>query len=310
MIDPGVEPDPVGGPPLPLGRRVKLPGRGTTFVREIEGPAADAPTVILVHGWIASGGLNWFRAFDDLSEHFRVIAPDHRGHGRGIHDRRRFTIRDVADDIAALAWHLDAPRSIVVGYSMGGPISQTLWRRHPHLVDGLVFSATSHTFGPGRREMLFFASLMAAAAGTTRAARVASQLSLPVGTNVVQWAMGDADVVDPSGYSPRAETLRAWAAAEMRRHRPTAVLEAGLAIGTFTSKRWVHEIDVPTTVLVTTKDRAVPPELQLDLARRIPGARVEKLAGGHAVCGSRHFGKPLADACLGVAGRIESLASA
>ena len=49
----------VGGPPIPLGRRVELEGRGTTFVREVTGPPG-APTLLLSHGWIASGGLNWY----------------------------------------------------------------------------------------------------------------------------------------------------------------------------------------------------------------------------------------------------------
>ncbi len=69
-------------PPLPLGERVELPGRGTTFFRRVDGPPG-APTVVLLHGWIASGGLNWFNAFGPLSERYTVIAPDLRGHGRG-----------------------------------------------------------------------------------------------------------------------------------------------------------------------------------------------------------------------------------
>ncbi len=59
-----------GGPPIPLGRRVELPGRGTTFVRELPGPPG-APTILLLHGLMASGGLNWFQAFEPLARHFR-----------------------------------------------------------------------------------------------------------------------------------------------------------------------------------------------------------------------------------------------
>ena len=87
-------------PPLPLGERIELPGRGTTFVRHVEGPPG-APTVLLLHGWIASGGLNWFNAFGPLSERFSVVAPDLRGHGRGLRTRRRFRLADCADDVAA-----------------------------------------------------------------------------------------------------------------------------------------------------------------------------------------------------------------
>ena len=94
-------------PPLPRGERIELDGRGTTFARVIDGPPG-APTVVLLHGWIASGGLNWFTAFGPLSQRYRVIAPDMRGHGRGIRSRRRFRLADCADDVAALLDHLGA----------------------------------------------------------------------------------------------------------------------------------------------------------------------------------------------------------
>ena len=125
------------GFPLPPGRRILLPGRGTTFMREVAGPPG-APTLMLLHGWIASGGLNWFQAFEPLSRHFRVIAPDLRGHGRGIRSWRHFRLTDCADDVAALVDRLDCGPVIAVGYSMGGPVAQLLWRRHAHLVSGHV----------------------------------------------------------------------------------------------------------------------------------------------------------------------------
>src|SRR5689334_24903150 len=79
------------GPAVPLGRRVELAGRGTTFVREVAGPTG-APTLLLLHGYLASAGLNWFRAFDALGEDFRVVAPDARGHARGLRARRRMRL--------------------------------------------------------------------------------------------------------------------------------------------------------------------------------------------------------------------------
>src|SRR3954470_13108295 len=143
VIDLRPVPDP--GPDLPLGRRVDLPGRGTTFVREVAGPEG-APTVLLLHGLLASGGLNWFQAFAPMSEHFRVVALDHRGHARGLRTRSRFRLADCADDAAALIEALGTGPVIAVGYSMGGPIAQLLWKRHPELVAGLVLCATSDRF--------------------------------------------------------------------------------------------------------------------------------------------------------------------
>lgn len=280
----------VAGPPLPLGRRVKLRGRGTTFVREIAGPEG-APTVLLLHGWMASGGLNWFQAFEPLGERYRVLALDHRGHGRGIRSRRRFRLADCADDAAVLLEQLDAGPAIVVGYSLGGPVAQLLWRRHPDLVEGLVLVATSHYLMPGMREQAIFASFMAAAAGTTRAGQAA--MSLP--TRPFRPRRGGAPQARP-------ETMRAWARAEMRRHDPRHILEAGVAMSNYHAK-WIDQVDVPTAVLVTTRDRAVNPFAQLRMALKIPGAIIHRIDDGHVVCAKPSFGPALRDAVDAVAAR-------
>ena len=64
-------------------RDIELPGRGRTSIREVHGPEG-APTLVLLHGLAATGRLNWFAALRALSERFRVIVVDHRGHGRGF----------------------------------------------------------------------------------------------------------------------------------------------------------------------------------------------------------------------------------
>jgi pimeloyl-ACP methyl ester carboxylesterase len=279
------------GPPLPMGRRLHLPGRGTTFIRRVDGPEG-APTLLLLHGWMASGGLNWFRAFDALSEHFNVIAMDMRGHGRGIRNRRRFRLADCADDAAAALEQLGVESVIAVGYSMGGPIAQLLWRRHPDKVDGLVLCATAHRLMPGVREAWVFSTMMAMAAGTTRLGQIATKMPL----SRVQRML-------PVASAKRPETLRAWASAEMRRHSSRMVMEAGIAMGNYHA-RWIKHIDVPTAVLITTKDRAIPALVQADMAMAIPGASVHTIEDGHVVCAKMSFARPLVRACLDVAGRV------
>ena len=93
--------DDVRIPDLPHGGSVELPGRGTTFARHISGPPG-APVVLLLHGWTANADLNFFTCYRSLGEHFRVVAIDHRGHGRGIRSRKAFRLEDCADDAAAL----------------------------------------------------------------------------------------------------------------------------------------------------------------------------------------------------------------
>ncbi len=281
------------GPPLPLGRRVDLPGRGRTFVREVEGPPG-APTLLLLHGWIASAGLNWFQVYETLGRHFRIIAPDLRGHGRGIRALRRFRLADCADDAAALLDEFDAGPVIAVGYSMGGPVSQLLWKRHPDKVQGLVLCATGHSFVKGGRERYVFTSTMAALAATTRM----GQLAAHVPSRQVQRLMPiRQDRVRPN-------SLQRWAAAEMRRHDPRVLMEAGHAIGNYDAGPWIGEVDVPTTVLVTTEDRAIQPETQLNMARAIKRSEIHLTKHGHVLCARPEFASPLADACASVAERL------
>lgn len=287
---------PVGGPPLPMGERVQLPGRGTTFVRRLQGPEG-APTLLLLHGWMASGGLNWFRVFDTLADHFNVIAMDMRGHGRGIRNGRRFRLADCADDAAAMLELLDCGPVIAVGYSLGGPVAQLLWHRHPEKVQGLVLCSTAHRLMPGAREQWIFTTMMAVAAGSTRAGQIATKVPL----RRVQRLF-------PVAAARRPSTIRAWARAEMRRHSPRMVMEAGIAMSNYKAK-WIDKIDVPTSVLITTKDRAIPALAQADMALRIRDATVHKIDDGHLICAKPSFAPPLLRACLDVASRLPTASS-
>ncbi|MEY2451700.1 MAG: hypothetical protein QOD92_1274 [Acidimicrobiaceae bacterium] len=285
---------PVDGPPLPIGNRLVLPGRGTTFVRQVEGPPG-APTLLLLHGWMASGGLNWFRVFDTLSEHFNVIAVDMRGHGRGIRNGRRFRLADCADDAAATLDELGVGPVIAVGYSLGGPVAQLLWRRHPEKVEGLVLCSTAHRLMPGVREQWIFTTMMAVAAGSTRLGQIATKV--PV--KRVQRLF-------PVATAQRPSSIRAWARAEMRRHSARMVMEAGIAMSNYRAK-WIDKIDVPTSVLITTKDRAIPAIAQAQMALAIPGAAIHTVEDGHLICAKPSFAPPLLRACLDVASRIRPI---
>lgn len=273
--------------PLPAGRRVELDGRGTTFVRELDGPA-DAPALLLLHGWTASADLNFYALFPELAGRYRVLTIDHRGHGRGIRSRERFRLEDCADDAAALLDALGRDRVTVVGYSMGGPIAQLLWRRHPDRVDGLVLCATSRSFAGHARARATFALLPSVA----RAGRMA-----PAAVRA-----GAFERV----LSRRNAGASAWLHAEMQRHDPIALAEAGVALGRFSSHDWIGEVDVPTAVVVTEYDPVVPPGRQLALAAAIPGATVHRVPGHHTVVATEPhlFAPVLRDALASVTTRL------
>lgn len=258
----------VTGPPLPPGRQVELPGRGTTFVRELPGPPG-APTVVLLHGWTATADLNWFTAYEALGDRYRVLAVDHRGHGRGIRSSRRFRLADCADDVAALCDHLGIRHIVPVGYSMGGPVAMLTWYRHRDLVDGLVLCATAPYFRGARGpENTLFAMLPLLANSARLTPRV---VRTRVASRILSGRTDDTDV-------------GLWARAEMARSDPAAVVGAGVSLGRFDARPWLHEIDVPTSVVRTLADNAVPPRRQTMLAEGIPAARLVDVAADHAAC--------------------------
>jgi 3-oxoadipate enol-lactonase len=284
-----------GGRPdgLPAGRAVELPGRGMTWVHEAPGPAG-APTLLLLHGWSVTAGINWFPSFPALADDYRVIALDHRGHGRGLRADERFRLEDCADDVAALADVLGIERLVPVGYSMGGPIAQLLWRRHPDLVAGLVLCATSRNFRGTPMERALFSAF----GGLSVAARVTP----------VPWRREISARYALRRYDD--SELGRWARQQVAHNDPRALIEAGHALGRYSSHEWIAGVDVPTAIVVTELDPVVPPERQRRLADSIPHAATWSVAGDHSACVMRpqQFVPALVDACAHVTGGNHRLA--
>jgi len=259
-------PEPVA---TPLTRLAELPGRGVTRMWECGGPPG-AQTLILIHGVTFTAELNWGRVFAPLARHFRVIAIDLRGHGDGISAESRFRLEDCADDVAALAGFLGIGTFVAVGYSMGGMVAQLLYRRHPSLVSGLVLCSTARNVLGSPVEQLTALALPTAAAVTRW-----NPLLRPMSAEVLGMAlMGPVD--DP-------DTAR-WARAQLRRTTLATAMSAIQAVSEFSSHSWISQVDVPTAVVVTARDRIVPVSRQLKLARAIPGASVHEVDADHAVC--------------------------
>jgi pimeloyl-ACP methyl ester carboxylesterase len=262
----------IGRPELPVGWSIELPGRGTTFVRHVAGPSPDAPTVVLLHGWTVTAALNWFRVYDPLAEFANVVSLDHRGHGRGIRTSRPFRLEDAADDVVALTDHLGIESFVVAGYSMGGPISQLVWRRHPDRVRGMVLAATFARSSRHSRERVAMRSL----GGLGRATRVIPrrrQIDLFTRAMVA------------GGSNPNERPP--WFVSEVRSGSVPMMLEAGGAIAAFDSRDWLSEVDVPTGVFITSHDGIVPPDRQHRMAALMPHAKLVSAPIDHDGCVTR-----------------------
>jgi len=288
-VDDAVDGEPPA-PELPPATPVELAGLGEVDVREVPGPEG-APAVILIHGWTASADINFFTCYRALGEHVRVIAFDQRGHGSGLRTRRVVRLEDCADDVARVADALGIDAFIPVGYSMGGAIAQLTWRRHRDRVDGLVLAATAPHFAERRDERLSFLGLT----GLAALARVTPTQAR--------------DRISDQVYLRRkTETWGPWAVAQAARHDWRMVLEAGRALGNFSSTDWLGEIDVPTSVVVTMRDPVVPLRRQVRLFDEIPGAEAFRVDGEHdaVIANADRFVPTLIRAIGSVTSRIVS----
>lgn len=269
----------------PIDSFCDVPGRGRIRVRDVPGPPG-APTLLLLHGLGATARLNWGLSIGPLSQHFRVLSLDHRGHGHGLRTAH-FRLEECADDAAAALAALGVDQAIAVGYSMGGPIASLTWRRHPHQVLGLVLCATARHFVP------------------RHVARLA-RLTLPVASTALRLVPDAARRRMVQRMLVRIEhpELRDRVREDFLGHEPATVIQAAEALTRFSSHDWIGTVDVPTAVLVTTVDELVPPVRQRKLASSIPGAEVFEVAGDHDACiRSAVFAQTLVRACLSVARR-------
>jgi 3-oxoadipate enol-lactonase len=239
---------------MPDGGPLELPGRGTTSVRTIEGPPG-APTVLLLHGWTATADLNFFRCYQPLGVHYRVVALDHRGHGQGIRSRKAFRLEDCADDAVAVCDALGIERMIPVGYSMGGPVAQLIAHRHAERVSGLVLCATADHFVSSRQEKINFLGL----GGLAALARLTP-------TQARTW------LTRQFYLQRKAQDWDQWAIDEVAASDWRAVLEAGKAIGRFSSRSWIGTVAAPTSVVITMRDSTIPVRRQLRMLQDMPGA--------------------------------------
>jgi pimeloyl-ACP methyl ester carboxylesterase len=261
--NPGSAPVP---PALPPGYVINLPGRGEVFARDSGGPPA-APAALLLHGWTASADLNFFPLYGRLTGSYRVIAPDLRGHGRGMRSTEPFTLEDCADDAAALIRQLKVTNVIAVGYSMGGPVGLLLAHRHPGLVKALVMQATALEWRHTARERMIWRLL----------AVLEFAMRVGTGAGVVERVLRQA-----IEQQPELSACRPWLAAEFRRGLARELADAGRALSHYDAVPWAGELGLPAAMLITTRDRLVRPGKQRQLAETL-GAQVIEIAADHDV---------------------------
>lgn len=255
----------------PQDHPLLVPGR-TVFVGDTEylvremGSGQGVP-ILLIHGLAGASLTEWYQVAPKLAVERWVIMVDNRGHGLSARATRRFEIENVADELAGVLDEMGVGLVDVVGYSFGGTVAQSLAHRHPGRVRKLVLLATFATHTDRDRWMR------------------------RVGTVLWQgWerVTGTGTPEIRGGYLIATGAIdkrhRRWIWEENQRRDLESGARATFAMLRFDSTGWVGRLDVPTLVVVPTRDFLVPPAWQYQLAGLIPGAEIVEIAdAGHEI---------------------------
>lgn len=121
---------------------------GVPIVYEVSGPAeASGPALVFVHCW-ACDRTYWREQVDVFAADHRVVTLDLAGHGESGGGRETWTVTGLAGDVQAvveaLAREERLERVILIGHSMGGPVSLEAARLMPERVEAVVAVDTLH----------------------------------------------------------------------------------------------------------------------------------------------------------------------
>ena len=274
---------------LPKGR--VLPVRSKDGIRlhaEVFGPENGYP-IVLSHG-ITCALRVWAYQIADLANDYRVIAFDHRGHGRSAVPARRggYSLDILAADLDAVLEAALAPgeRAVIAGHSMGGIAIMSWAERYPdRLRQGAdAVALINTTTGDVLRNVQFFpvppplVDARVRAAGTLLktfgAAPLLRAVDRPSRRFVATIAVGrDADpAIAEFIYELFTSTPPAgrggWARTLVDSLGPEHI---GL-----------NNLTVPTLVIGSAKDRLLPMVSSRHIARMAPNlASFVELSGGH-----------------------------
>ena len=100
--------------------------------------AQEGQAVVLVHG-LASNCRIWDLVAPILSQQFRVVAIDQRGHGESFKPETGYDFATVVSDLHGFMNALEIDNPVIVGHSWGGDVALEYAVAHPGLVRGLCF---------------------------------------------------------------------------------------------------------------------------------------------------------------------------
>ena len=217
----------------------------------------DAP-VLLLGGSLGTTHAMWAPQVAALSRTHRVVAFDHRGHGRSPAPPGPYAIDDLGGDVLALLDDLGAARASYCGLSVGGMVGLWLAANAPERVERLILLCTSAHLPPASAWQDRVTAVLAAGSTAPIAPAVLARWLTPA------WAAAHPDVA--------ADLRDMLLAAPAQGYAACCGAIAGMDL-----RPALARIAARTLVVTGAQDASIPPEHGELIAAAIPGARLEQL---------------------------------
>ena len=232
---------------------MKVSANGASIHYAVDG---HGPWLTLAHP-LGADLTVWDDLVPKLTDHFRVLRYDSRGHGRSDITPGPYAIAQLAADATALLSSLEIPYTHFVGISMGGAVAQQVALDAPERIASLTLIDTTAGYDDADAK-LFLA----------RAAQARSHGMKELAQGTLERWLGERF---RKRHPETAERIRALVAGA----DPEGFAAACEALASFDVRARLAEIEAPTLVLVGENDPSTPPAVARRIADGIAGARLE-----------------------------------
>ncbi|MET9984948.1 3-oxoadipate enol-lactonase [Streptomyces rochei] len=235
-------------------------GDGVRIAYRFDGD--ESKPVLLLSNSIGTDLHMWDGQVPALTEHFRLLRYDARGHGASDVPNGPYSLDRLGRDVVELLDALGLERVHVLGLSLGGIVAQWLGIHVPERVDRLVLSNTAAHLGPARQWDRPIAELLEAPDMRATAERfLHNWFPAPM-------LRGDDEIVE--GFR---RTLLAT--------RREGVAGSWAAVRDYDLRRTAALILSPTLVIAGEHDTVTSADHGRELAATVPGARLTVLPTVH-----------------------------
>ena len=223
----------------------------------------DAPVVVLLHG-LGSSRLDWPLQISALSAHYSVLSIDLPGHGCSAALQGWPDVGAYGVGVGDVLRKLEIAQAHIIGLSLGGMVALQMGLETPSVVRSLVLvNSCAHLQMQAKG---FLRSLVRLALLLTGRMKLLGD-----------WVAGGLFPL------PDQAALRQMASAHIAQTSRKAYMQAIWALARFDARDELESIAVPTLVIAGEQDATVPLPHKLELAEKIPGAKLCVFPGsGHA----------------------------